>query len=67
MKNAFDTSGPSLFGKTLERDAKNRRKGAKMVETLRAQGKEPMSINLTKRPGTEKLAKQMTLKEGRQV
>ena len=38
-----------------------------MVETLRAQGKEPMSINLTKRPGTEKLAKQMTLKEGRQV
>ena len=38
MTNAFDTSGPSLIGKELEHNARNSRKGAKMVEKLRADG-----------------------------
>lgn len=46
MTNAFDTSGPSKFVKELERDAANSRKGSMMVEKLRAQGKEPMRIDL---------------------
>ena len=41
MTNAFDTSGPSKIGKELEHNARNSRKGAKMVEKLRADGKEP--------------------------
>lgn len=49
MTNAFDYSGPSRFSKELERNAQNSRKGAKMVEKLRAQGKEPMAINLSNR------------------
>ena len=67
MTNAFDTSGPSIIGRDMERDAKNRRKGAKMVEKLRRQGKEPMNIRLTKTPATDKFAKDVILKEGKQI
>ena len=65
MTNAFDYSGPSKFTKELERDAKNSRKGAKMVETLRQQGKEPMYIGLTKKPMYDKLPKQVVIKRGK--
>lgn len=65
MTNAFDYSGPSILSKELERNAKNARKGAKMVETLRAQGKEPMCIGLAKKPIYDKLPKDVLVKRGK--
>jgi len=67
MKNAFDTSGPSKIGQELEREAKLRRAGSKMVEKLRKAGKEPMYIVLNKKRGADKLAKDVALKDGRTI
>ena len=67
MKNAFDYSGPSKIGQELEHDAKLRRAGTKLVEKLRRQGKEPMAISLNKHPDTDKLAKDVLLKDGRTI
>ena len=67
MKNAFDYSGPSKIGQELEQEAKLRRAGSKMVEKLRKAGKEPMYIVLTKKPGTDRLAKDVALKDGRTI
>ena len=67
MKNAFDYSGPSKIGQELEREAKLRRAGSKMVEKLRKAGKEPMYIVLNKKRGADKLAKDVALKDGRTI
>ncbi len=65
MTNAFDTSGSSKIGKELEHNARNSRKGAKMVEKLRADGKEPMYIGLTKKPMYDKAPKEVLIKKGK--
>ena len=66
MTNPFDwRSTKSTIGKELERSAANRRQASETVEMLRAQGKEPMAINLTNSSVHGKALSEYNVRKGR--
>lgn len=65
MKNAFDIGSSSSIAKELERNAKHQRTASKNVERMRAQGKEPMYIALSKTPLYDKPPKETLTKRGK--
>lgn len=65
MTNAFQIKTSSSITKDLQRYAVARQASSQVVERQRANGREPMQINLTKRPGTDKLAREMLVVKGK--
>jgi len=57
MKHAFDTSGPSLFSKELQRGENLRKAMTKWVEKERKKGREPMYMQFKGTPDNMKLKK----------